>query len=333
VFGIGGLEAKEMKTRLLVTGSSGFVGRHLIQQLQGSTHLQVRALVRRLPDVSASDVEYVVLPDFSAVSPEHPAVQGVDVVVHLASRVHVMNDTEVDPLAAFRQVNVGHTLALARSAASAGARRFVFVSSVKVNGEQTAPGRPFRETDPSAPVDPYGISKMEAEEALKALALETGLEVVIVRPVLVYGPGVKANFESMMKWLVKRVPLPFGAISNQRSLVALDNLVSLILTCTTHPAASNQTFLASDGDDVSTTELLRKLATALDAPARLIPVPQWVLACGATLLGKKALSQRLCGSLQVDITKAREVLGWHPPLTLEQGLEVTAQHYFSERTE
>ena len=174
---------------------------------------------------------------------------------------------------------------------------------------------------------------MEAEEALKALALETGLEVVIVRPVLVYGPGVKANFESMMKWLVKRVPLPFGAISNQRSLVALDNLVSLILTCTTHPAASNQTFLASDGDDVSTTELLRKLATALDAPARLIPVPQWVLACGATLLGKKALSQRLCGSLQVDITKAREVLGWHPPLTLEQGLEVTAQHYFSERTE
>ena len=322
-----------MKTRLLVTGSSGFVGRHLIQQLQGSTDLQVRALVRRLPDVSASDVEYVVLPDFSAVSPEHPAVQGVDVVVHLASRVHVMNDTEVDPLAAFRQVNVGHTLELARSAASAGARRFVFVSSVKVNGEQTAPGRPFRETDPSAPVDPYGISKMEAEEALKALALETGLEVVIVRPVLVYGPGVKANFESMMKWLVKRVPLPFGAISNQRSLVALDNLVSLILTCTTHPAASNQTFLASDGDDVSTTELLRKLATALDAPARLIPVPQWVLACGATLLGKKALSQRLCGSLQVDITKAREVLGWHPPLTLEQGLEVTAQHYFSERTE
>lgn len=322
-----------MKTRLLVTGSSGFVGRHLIQQLQGRTDLQVRALVRRLPDVSASDVEYVVLPDFSAVSPEHPAVQGVDVVVHLASRVHVMNDTEVDPLAAFREVNVGHTLALARSAASAGARRFVFVSSVKVNGEQTAPGRPFRETDPSAPVDPYGISKMEAEEALKALALETGLEVVIVRPVLVYGPGVKANFESMMKWLVKRVPLPFGAIRNQRSLVALDNLVSLILTCTTHPAASNQTFLASDGDDVSTTELLRKLATALDAPARLIPVPQWVLACGATLLGKKALSQRLCGSLQVDITKAREVLGWHPPLTLEQGLEVTAQHYFSERTE
>ncbi|ATN13370.1 NAD-dependent dehydratase [Pseudomonas sp. FDAARGOS_380] len=322
-----------MKTRLLVTGSSGFVGRHLIQQLQGSTDLQVRALVRRLPDVSASDVEYAVLPDFSAVSPEHPAVQGVDVVVHLASRVHVMNDTEVDPLAAFRRVNVGHTLALARSAAAAGARRFVFVSSVKVNGEKTALGRPFRETDPSAPVDPYGISKMEAEDALKALALDTGLEVVIIRPVLVYGPGVKANFESMMKWLVKRVPLPFGAIRNQRSLVALDNLVSLILTCTTHPAASNQVFLASDGEDVSTTELLRKFAIALDAPARLIPIPQWLLVWGAMLLGKKALSQRLCGSLQVDITKARKVLGWQPPLTLEQGLEVTAQHYFSERTE
>ncbi|AIG05690.1 NAD-dependent epimerase/dehydratase [Pseudomonas fluorescens] len=322
-----------MKTRLLVTGSSGFVGRHLIQQLQGSTDFQVRALVRRMPDVSASDVEYTVLPDFSTVSPELLALQGVDVVVHLASRVHVMNDTEADPLAAFRRVNVGHTLALARSAASAGARRFVFVSSVKVNGEQTAPGRPFRETDPPAPVDPYGVSKMEAEEALKALALETGLEVVIVRPVLVYGPGVKANFESMMKWLVKRVPLPFGAIRNQRSLVALDNLVSLILTCTTHPAASNETFLASDGEDVSTTELLRKLAKTLGAPARLIPVPQWVLVWGATVLGKKALSQRLCGSLQVDITKARQVLGWQPPLTLEQGLDVTAKHYFSERTE
>lgn len=322
-----------MKTQLLVTGSSGFVGRHLIQQLQGSTDYQVRALIRRLPDALASDVEYVVLPDFSAVSPEHPALQGVDVVVHLASRVHVMNDTEADPLAAFRRVNVGHTLALARSAASAGARRFVFVSSVKVNGEQTAPGRPFRETDLSAPVDPYGVSKMEAEEALKALALETGLEVVIIRPVLVYGPGVKANFESMMKWLVKRVPLPFGAIRNQRSLVALDNLVSLILTCTTHPAASNETFLASDGEDVSTTELLRELAQSLGAPARLIPVPQWVLVWGATLLGKKALSQRLCGSLQVDITKAREVLGWQPPMTLKQGLDVTAQHYFSERTE
>jgi len=319
-----------MKMRLLVTGSSGFVGRHLIQQLQGSMNHQVRALVRRLPDTLVSDVEYVVLPDFSAVTPEHPFLQGVDVVVHLASRVHIMNDTEADPLAAFRRVNVGHTLALARSAASAGVRRFVFVSSVKVNGEQTTPGRPFRETDPSAPVDSYGVSKMEAEEALKALALETGLEVVIIRPVLVYGPGVKANFESMMKWLVKRVPLPFGAIRNQRSLVALDNLVSLILTCTTHPAASNETFLASDGEDVSTTELLRKLAKAMGAPARLVPIPQWVLVCGAALIGKKALSQRLCGSLQVDITKARQVLGWQPPLTLEQGLDVTAQHYLNE---
>lgn len=322
-----------MKTQLLVTGASGFVGRHLIQQLQGSTDYQVRALVRRLPDALASDVEYVVLPDFSAVSPEHPALQGVDVVVHLASRVHVMNDTEADPLAAFRRVNVGHTLALARSAASAGARRFVFVSSVKVNGEQTAPGRPFRETDLSAPVDPYGVSKMEAEEALKALALEAGLEVVIIRPVLVYGPGVKANFESMMKWLVKRVPLPFGAIRNQRSLVALDNLVSLILTCTTHPAASNETFWRVTG---RTCRLLNCYANLHNPSAHLPGLYRFHNGCwsgGATLLGKKALSQRLCGSLQVDITKAREVLGWQPPMTLKQGLDVTAQHYFSERTE
>lgn len=320
-----------MKTQLLITGSSGFVGRQLIRQLQGHSNYNTRALVRTMPDVLATDVDYVQLSDFSTVTAEHPAMRGLDVVVHLASRVHVMNDTESDPLEAFRRVNVGHTLQLARSAVAAGAKRFIFVSSVKVNGEQTAFGRPYSETDNPLPVDPYGISKMEAEDALRELAAQTGLEVVIVRPVLVYGPGVKANFANMMRWLKKGVPLPFGAISNQRSLVALDNLVSFILTCVSHPAAANQTFLISDGEDVSTTQLLIRLGEALGSPARLIPVPEWLLVLGASLLGRKALSQRLCGSLQVDITKSRQLLGWASVVTLQEGLNATAQHYLSEQ--
>lgn len=322
-----------MKTQLLITGSSGFVGRRLIQQLQGHTNYNIRALVRRMPDVLSTGVDYGLLPDFSAVTAEHPALQGIDVVVHLASRVHVMNDTESDPLEAFRRVNVGHTLQLAHSAVAAGAKRFIFVSSVKVNGEQTVLGRPYSETDKPLPVDPYGISKMEAEDALRELAVQTGLEVVIVRPVLVYGPGVKANFSNMMKWLNKGVPLPFGAISNQRSLVALDNLVSFILTCVSHPAAANQTFLISDGEDVSTTQLLVRLGKSLGSPARLMPVPEWLLVLGAILLGRKSLSQRLCGSLQVDITKGRQLLGWAPVVTLDEGLDTTAQHYLSEQTQ
>ncbi|NNA67551.1 UDP-glucose 4-epimerase family protein [Pseudomonas gessardii] len=322
-----------MKTQLLITGSSGFVGRQLIQHLQGHSDYNVRALVRRMPDVLVTGVDYAVLPDFSAVTVEGPALQGVDVVVHLASRVHVMNDTESDPLEAFRRVNVGYTLQLARSAVAAGVKRFIFVSSVKVNGEQTALGRPYSETDIPSPVDPYGVSKMEAEDALRELAAQTGLEVVIVRPVLVYGPGVKANFANMMKWLKKGVPLPFGAITNQRSLVALDNLVSFILTCVSHPAAAHQTFLISDGEDVSTTQLLIRLGKSMGSPARLIPVPEWLLVLGATILGRKALSQRLCGSLQVDITKCQQLLGWAPIVTLDEGLDATAQHYLGEQTQ
>ncbi len=318
-------------TNILVTGSSGFVGRSLVATLTKDVEHQVGALVRSMPAKLLERIYYHPLVDFSEITPEHAALKDVQVVIHLASRVHVMNDTESDPLAAFITVNVGHTLKLARSAASAGVQRFIFVSSVKVNGEGTAPGRPYRETDTPQPVDFYGISKLQAEEGLRLLASETGMEVVIIRPVLVYGPGVKANFASMMSWLRKGVPLPFGAIRNQRSLVALDNLVDLLLTCIDHPAAANQTFLVSDGEDVSTTMLLRKLAMALHCPARLLPVPEWLLAAGASLLGKKALSQRLCGSLQVDTTKAESLLGWHPVLTLDQALRKTAEEFMKER--
>lgn len=318
-------------TRILVTGSSGFVGGSLVDTLKKNSQHQVGALVRSMPASLDERVHYHPLIDFSTITPEHAALKEVQVVIHLASRVHIMNDTESDPLAAFRTVNVGYTLKLARSAALAGVQRFIFVSSVKVNGEGTVPGRPYRESDTPRPVDFYGISKLEAEEGLRLLATETGMEVVIIRPVLVYGPGVKANFASMMNWLQKGIPLPFGAIRNQRSLVALENLVDLIQTCIEHPAAASQTFLVSDGEDVSTTMLLRKLAMALNCPACLLPVPESLLVAGARLLGKKALSQRLCGSLQVDITKAKTLLGWHPVLTLDQALRKTAEEFINER--
>jgi nucleoside-diphosphate-sugar epimerase len=243
-----------------------------------------------------------------------------DVLVHLAARVHVMRDTAVDALAAFRAVNVQGTLNLARQASASGVKRFVFISSVKVNGEATHKGRPFTAEDLAAPQDAYGISKMEAEQGLRQIAAETGLEVVIIRPTLVYGPGVKANFAALMRAVQRGYPLPLGAVHNQRSLVALDNLVDFIITCITHPQAANQTFLVSDGQDLSTTELVRGMAQAAGVPARLLPVSVWALHAGASLLGKGDVVQRLCGNLQVDISKARSLLGWVPPVSLEEGL-------------
>ncbi len=231
-----------------------------------------------------------------------------------------MNHQSDDPLLEYRKVNVDGTLNLARQAAEAGIRRFIFVSSIKVNGEQTTLDQSFTADQVPAPQDAYGISKLEAERALQGLAKETGMEVVIIRPPLVYGPGVKGNFAMMIKLLDKRLPLPLGAINNKRSLVALDNLVDLIITCINHPAAANQVFLAGDGKDLSTSELLREIGKAMGKPARLIPVPSGLLMFGAGLLGKKAIAQRVLGSLQVDNSKARNLLGWEPPISVEEGL-------------
>ncbi|WAT30632.1 UDP-glucose 4-epimerase family protein [Pseudomonas sp. GXZC] len=320
-----------MTTRLMVTGSSGFVGGHLVKMLAEDSCYELCALVRRLPEHPVGGVDYQVLADFLSLPPHYSGFRGVEAVIHLASRVHVMNELSLDPLAAFRQVNVEQTVLLARSAAAAGVKRFVFISSVKVNGEHTKPGQPYLETDLASPSDPYGVSKLEAEEALRVVAAETGLEVVILRPVLVYGAGVKANFETMMKWVKRGIPLPFGAIENLRSFVAIENLISLVVMCIEHPAAANQTFLISDGEDVSTTELLRRLARALNVKDRLIPVPGKVLSATAALLGKPALAQRLCGSLQVDISKARTLLNWTPVVTLDQALDVTARHFLAEK--
>jgi len=307
---------------ILVTGATGFVGNALIKRLVADrSQVNILAAVRRSNAPLPQAVRAVTVGDLAPGTHWTAALQGARAVVHCAARVHVMRDDAADPLTTYRTVNVEGTLNLARQAATAGVSRFVFVSSIKVNGESTLPGRSFRAEDAAAPVDPYGVSKMEADLGLRKLESETGMEVVIVRPPLVYGPGVKANFASMMHWMARGVPLPLGAIHNARSMVALDNLVDLLKTCLHHPAAAGQTFLVSDGEDVSTTDLLRRTAQAMGKRAVLIPVPAIALELGATLLGKRAVAQRLCGSLQVDIEKTCRVLGWSPPLTLDQGLK------------
>ncbi|MDO9145873.1 MULTISPECIES: SDR family oxidoreductase [Comamonadaceae] len=306
---------------ILVTGGTGFVGKEVVQRLLADDELQrVAVAVRKGGQPWPGQVLPRVTGDLEPSTGWSIALEGVSAVVHCAARVHVMHDTEADPLTAFRVVNVEGTLNLARQAAATGVKRFVFISSVKVNGESTHPGQAFNESNAPNPQDAYGQSKHEAEQGLRQLAVDTGMEVVVIRPPLVYGPGVKANFAALMRAVQRGWPLPLGAVHNQRSLVALSNLVDFIITCITHPQAANQTFLVSDGQDLSTTELVRGMAHAAGVPARFLPVPVWAMQAGATLLGKGDAVQRLCGNLQVDIYKARKLLGWVPPVSVEEGL-------------
>lgn len=314
-------------TRVLLTGASGFIGTAVQALLLNDPRYTVHSAYRQVPEVSSARLKIFQVSGLEPNTDWLVALDGVGVVVHCAARVHVMDELEADPLEAFRRVNVQGTLRLAEQAAQAGVRRFIFLSSIKVNGESTVPGGSFTSDDVPAPLDPYGISKLEAEQALRALSARTGMEVVIIRPVLVYGPGVKANFRSMMAWLSRGVPLPFGTIYNKRSLVALDNLVDLIGTCIDHPSAANQVFLVSDDQDLSTSELLRLMARALGRPARLLPLPVWLMSSAAQLLGKKAISQRLCGSLQVDIKKTKALLDWKPVISVSGALEKTAKYF------
>jgi len=315
---------------ILVTGATGFVGSALVDRL-AAYGLAVRAVVRRGGCQVPDSVGLVQVTDLKPDTDWSRALDSVDDVVHASARVHAIADKAADPLAEFRCINVDGTLNLARQAARAGVRRFVFISSIKVNGEATTEGQRYTPDDMPSPSDPYGVSKHEAEVGLRRIAAETEMEVVIIRPVLVYGPGVKANFLAMMRWLHKGIPLPLGAINNSRSLVALENLVDLIVTCLHQSAAANQTFLVSDGEDLSTPELLRRTAAAMGKKARLIPVPAPILQLGARLLGKPDIAQRLCGSLQVDITKTRELLGWTPPATVAQALKKTAEHFIQHQ--
>lgn len=306
---------------ILVTGANGFVGKALVISLRRSGR-QVMVATRR-PGREHSDAFAV--GNIDARTDWREVLAGCDCVVHLAARVHVMNDHATDPLEAYRETNTRGTLNLARQAAECGVRRFVFLSSIKVNGELTGPGQPFTADDVPAPQDGYAVSKYEAEQGLLDLASRTSMDVVIIRPPLVYGPGVKANFRAMMNWLSRGIPLPFGALHNRRSLVGVDNLVALIGICLTHPAAANQVFLVSDGEDLSTTDLLLRTAAAMGLKARLLPLPASLLEWGARLLGKERLAQRLCGNLQVDIAKTRERLGWSPPVGVDEELRRTAE--------
>lgn len=302
---------------VLLTGATGFVGNSIVKQLQQVSGFHLTSAVRRQ---SLTGGKEAVVGNVDAETEWSDVLVNQQVVIHAAARVHVMTDKVTDPLAEFRYVNVDGTLNLAHQAAEAGVKRFIFISSIKVNGEQTQTGQPFFSHDTPSPEDFYGLSKHEAEQGLRELTTQTGMEVVIIRPPLVYGPDVKGNFASMINLVSKGLPLPFGAIHNKRSLVALDNLIDLIVTCIDHPRAVNETFLVSDGEDLSTTELLQGVAQAMGKPSRLIPVPSGLLQFGATLLGKKAVAQRLLGSLQVNISHTQQCLNWTPPLTVKEGL-------------
>lgn len=318
-----------LNRKIIVTGGTGFIGGALLTRLVARGDRSVLAWIRRVD--SALPVGVVpVVPSFNRVFAAGSPVESLDVVVHCAARVHVMRDTAVDPLAEFRKVNVDLTLELARGAVAAGAKRFIFLSTVKVNGESTGPGLAFKGGDTPQPMDPYAVSKLEAERELCSLADQTGLEVVIIRVPLVYGPGVRANFRSMMRWLSVGLPLPLGGLDNKRSLVALGNLVDLIDTCIDHPAAANQTLMVCDGEDLSISELLRRLVAALGRPARLLAIPNGWLAMVARLLGREDVHARLCGSLQVDMSKTQELLGWTPPVRVDDALAETARDYLNQ---
>jgi len=313
---------------IILTGATGFIGGAFLVAAQQRS-MKIRAVFRGNEQAKCfgeAKNSAVVVSGIEADTDWSEALVDVDVVVHCAARVHMMNDSISDPLAEFCKVNVAGTMNLAKQAALAGAKRFVFLSSIKVNGEETQPGGSYSAHDVPAPEDAYGTSKAEAEAGLRILSIKTGMEVVIIRPPLVYGPGVKGNFSNLLRWIARGLPLPLGlATTNRRSLVGLDNLVDLILTCVDHPKAANQTLLVSDGEDLSTADLLRRIGKAMNRPARLIPVPVKLLTIASSMLGKSSIAQRLVGSLQVDISETCALLNWKPPVSVDEGLRRAAQ--------
>lgn len=314
--------------KLLVTGASGFIGRALCARLSGERGIELTGTVRSLAR-TAPPAGRIVMKEIGPDTRWHDVLDSVEVVVHTAARVHVKNGA--GDLSGYRRVNVDGTLNLARQAAASGVRRFVFLSSVKVNGDNTQPGEAFRAEDRPAPADAYGRSKHEAEVGLSRLSGEHGMEVVTIRPPLVYGPGVRANFLTLLRWVHRGYPLPFARVSNARSLIALDNLVDLVRLCCEHPAAANAAFMAADGEDVSTAELITRLGAALNRPARLFPVHPKLLRALATAAGRRAQAGKLLGNLQVDARATRQRLGWKPIVSMDQALSSTARHFLEGR--
>lgn len=305
--------------KVLVTGANGFVGRCLCEALIDNG-VEVSAVVRR-PEKIIKGVELIVK-NLSAKDDFHEILNGIDAVIHLAGRAHVMKENTLDPYHAYHVANVEITKVLAEQAASCGVKRFIFLSSIKVNGESTY-SHPFSENDTPRPEDDYGKTKYEAEKVVNEIAKSSAMEVVIIRPPLVYGEGVKANFKNLIKISQLSIPIPLGAIHNKRSLVYIENLVGFIMTCLTHPNAANQTFLVSDDDDVSTTQLMKHIKKASNKKTLLVPIPQSWLKVMFKVVGKQSLSNRLCNNLQVDISKAKAKLNWHPPYSVEYGIVKT----------
>jgi nucleoside-diphosphate-sugar epimerase len=312
---------------ILLTGAAGFVGQAIAENLPAGKRFKVCGAVRQNSVRFPQGVRLVTVGDIDGSTQWNAALAGNEIVIHSAARAHIMKDSVADPLAEYRRVNVGGSLNLARQAIDAGVKRFIFISSIKVNGEGTLPGNPYTADDPPQPKDHYGISKMEAEQELRSLTRNSDMELVIIRPTLVYGPGVKGNFLSMMLWLWRGIPLPFSLTRNKRSFVAVGNLVDLIVTCLESPVAANQTFLVSDGHDLSTNELLQAMGTALGRPARLFPFPIWFISLCARMIGKPGIAHRLFGSLQVDISKTRTMLDWSPPVSVDVALKKTAADF------
>ena len=306
--------------RILLTGATGFVGKAIHERLYKHTVL----LTSRSEPSGNSNIFFQKY--MSSTEDFSDCLYNVDVVIHAAARVHQMNDQSQDPLSEFMEVNCFGTLNLARQAAEAGVKRFVFLSSIKVNGEKTQSGVPFRFNDASHSNDPYGISKAEAEVGLLKIALETNLEVIIIRPPLVYGPGVKANFKSLMRIAERNIPLPLGAIRNKRSFVAVDNLVDLINICVDHPDAVNKVFLVSDDSDISTPELVTLMANAFGSKAHLLNISPRLLKLIAKIIGKQSIVDRLCDDFQIDIKHTKDTLGWKPRISMTEGIRRCADH-------